>query len=105
MCLYPKLIKNPKYRVTKKNKGNVPTPKDKRVLYVPVGCGMCMECMKQKATMWRTRLNEEIKNDPFGTFITLTFSNESYAELAKEIKAEGYRHMFVVFCRTASRPA
>ena len=90
MCLYPKLIKNKKYTANKKNKGNVPIAKDERVLFVPIGCGICMECMKQKAGMWRTRLNEEIKNDPNGTFITLTFSNESYAELAKEIKAEGY---------------
>jgi len=90
MCLYPKLIKNPKYGVTKKNKGNVPTPSDPRVLYVPVGCGVCMECMKQKANNWRLRITEDIKQHTNGKFITLTFSNESYTELAKEIKADGY---------------
>lgn len=90
MCLYPKLIKNPKYRVTKKNKGNVPTPTDRRVLYVPVGCGVCMECTKQKANNWRLRITEDIKKYTNGKFITLTFSNESYTELAREIKAEGY---------------
>lgn len=90
MCLYPKLIKNPKYRVNKKNRGEVPQPTDQRVLYVPVGCGLCFECMRQKSTMWKTRLIEEIKNNPEGYFITLTFSNEWYTELAKEIKAEGY---------------
>jgi len=83
-------MKNPKYRVNKKNEGNVPMATDPRVLFVPVGCGLCFECMTQKANMWKTRLNEEIKNDPEGVFITLTFSNESYTELAREIKAEGY---------------
>jgi len=83
-------MKNPKYRVNEKNKGNVPTATDPRVLFVPVGCGLCMECMAQRATMWKTRIIEEIKNDPEGTFVTLTFSNESYAKLAEEVKAEGY---------------
>jgi hypothetical protein len=50
MCLYPKFIRNRKYTVTKKNGGNVPEVKDKRALMVPVGCGKCMECKKQKAT-------------------------------------------------------
>ena len=48
MCLYPKLIQNPKYKKNKKNGGNVPTPQDDRVLLVPIGCGKCFECMKQK---------------------------------------------------------
>jgi hypothetical protein len=49
MCLYPKFIRNRKYTVTKKNGGNVPEVKDKRALMVPVGCGKCIECKKQKA--------------------------------------------------------
>ena len=48
MCLYPKLIKNPKYRPNKKNNYNPPTCEDDRVLYVPVGCGNCIECRNQK---------------------------------------------------------
>jgi len=37
MCLYPKLIKNPKYKPNKKNGGIVPELKDIRVLAVPIG--------------------------------------------------------------------
>ena len=49
MCLLPKLIKNKKYCSTKKNGGIIPAVSDKRALYVAVGCGRCMECLKQKA--------------------------------------------------------
>lgn len=90
MCLFPKLIKNPKYRANKKNKGNIPHMQDERVGFVPIGCGVCMECMKKKANEWRVRLSEDIKEHKNGKFVTLTFSNESYTELAKGIKAEGY---------------
>ena len=63
MCLYPKLIKNPKYRPNKKNNYNPPICEDERVLYVPVGCGNCIECRNQKKREWQTRMNEEIKHD------------------------------------------
>ena len=39
MCLYPKFMKNPKYKPNKKNGGNPPTITDKRVEYVPMSCG------------------------------------------------------------------
>ena len=74
MCLYPKLIKNPKYKANKKNGGQVPPIFDDRVVMVPIGCGKCMECCKQKANNWRVRLHEEIKKDNSGTFVTLTFN-------------------------------
>ena len=96
MCLYPRLIKNPKYKPNKKNGGNVPYMQDKRVGLVPVGCGECMECMKQKANMWKSRLLEEVKHQKLkGNFVTLTFSNESYTQLKEEAKEkipgiEGY---------------
>ena len=48
MCLYPRFMKNPKYKPNKKNGGNPPTITDKRVKYVPVGCGKCIECRNQK---------------------------------------------------------
>ena len=48
MCLYPKLIKNKKYQKNKKNNGKIPECNDERVLYVPVACGKCIECMKAK---------------------------------------------------------
>ena len=82
MCLYPRLIKNPKYRVTKKNGGNVPSPSDTRVMYVPIGCGVCFECMKQKANSWKARLLEDLKENTNGKFVTLTFSNEKYTEIS-----------------------
>lgn len=92
MCLYPRLIDNPKYRPNKKNKGRVPQVKDPRVKLVPVGCGKCIECRKAKAREWRIRLLEEIKgNKTKSYFVTLTFNNESWKELAEEIKGlEGY---------------
>jgi hypothetical protein len=91
MCLYPKLIKNRKYLSNKKNGGNIPPVSDMRVLMVPVGCQKCIECKKQKARNWQVRLQEEIRHDNTGKFVTLTFSNKSIKELAKEINGvQGY---------------
>lgn len=77
MCLYPRIIRNPRYKANKKNGGVIPQAKDKRALYVAIGCGKCMECRKQKANEWRVRLNEEIKrnNNPC-RFVTLTIREE-----------------------------
>ena len=52
---------------------------------VAIGCGVCMECMKQKANTWKVRLIEDLKEHTNGHFVTLTFSNEEYAKLQKEI--------------------
>lgn len=92
MCLYPKLIKNRKYTENKKNGGKVPAVTDPRTLYVPIGCGKCIECMKKKAREWQVRLLEEIKPNITGKFITLTFSNESIQKIIKqcETKNTGY---------------
>ena len=84
MCLYPKLIKNPKYRPNKKNNYKPPICEDDRVLYVPVGCGNCIECRNQKKREWQIRMNEEINQDRTGKFITLTFSNEELDKLIQE---------------------
>lgn len=81
MCLYPKLIKNRKYIANKKNGGVIPAVSDNRVLMVPVGCGRCMECKKQKTREWTVRLSEEIRNNKNGKFVALTFSDESIKEL------------------------
>ena len=86
MCLYTKLIRNPKYKENKKNNGNIPELKDERVLLVPIKCGNCIECHKQKAREWKIRLSEEIKRNKNGIFITLTFSNKSIKDLVSEIK-------------------
>lgn len=93
MCLYPQLLKNKKYVPTKKNNYNPPAPPaDQRVLYVPVGCQRCVECRKQKAREWSVRLQEEIRHNKNGKFVTLSFSNESLNKIynALNTKATGY---------------
>jgi hypothetical protein len=91
MCLYPKLIKNRKYLANKKNGGNVPPINDKRVLYVPVGCGKCMECKKQKARNWSVRLQEEIRhNKKQCYFVTLTYNEKELQKLENETELKGY---------------
>lgn len=84
MCLYPKLILNKKYIANKKNGGVIPPVFDERTRYVPVGCGKCIECMKQKKREWQVRLLEEIKHDNSGKFVTLTFTEEYLIKLEKE---------------------
>ena len=90
MCLYPKLIKNKKYISNKKNGGVIPAVKDERVLFVPVGCGRCIECTKQKANNWRVRLHEEIRHNNNYTFVTLTFSDMSLIYLRSKLKELSY---------------
>ena len=91
MCLYPKLIKNRKYIANKKNGGVIPAVFDKRVLMVPVGCGKCIECKKQKSNSWRVRLQEEIKINKNTKFVTLTFETKYLKELKNNIKGlNGY---------------
>lgn len=81
MCLYPKLIKNRKYIPNKKNGWQPPPVLDIRTELVPVGCGNCIECRKQKAREWQVRLQEDIKTNTNGKFITLTFNNESITKI------------------------
>ena len=85
MCLYPTLIKNPKYKANKKNGGVIPPLLDERVKYVPIGCQQCIECRKQKARGWQVRLLEDLKAHRNGKFITLTFSDESILKLKEHI--------------------
>lgn len=85
MCLYPKLLKNPKYRSTKKNGGNIPIITDERIKYVPIGCQQCIECRRKKARDWQIRLMEDIKTNKNGKFITLTFNNKSIKKLTKNV--------------------
>lgn len=88
MCLYPKLILNRKYLPNKKNKGNAPEIKDPRTKYVPIGCGKCMECRKQRSRNWQVRLQEELRVNNTGKFINMTFSDKSIIELENEILKE-----------------
>lgn len=86
MCLYPRIIKNRKYQITKKNKGIIPKIKDERTQYVTIGCNKCIECMKKKTRDWKVRLNEEIRTDNSGKFVTLTFNEESLNKFKNELK-------------------
>ncbi len=90
MCLYPNIIRNRKYIANKKNGGVVPPCSDERVKWVSVGCGKCIECKKQKAREWQVRMNEEIRKEKNGKFVTLTFSDEEIQKIddviAKEVK-------------------
>lgn len=84
MCLFPKLIKNRRYTPNKKNGGVPPVCDDYRKLLVPVGCGKCIECMRQKALQWKIRLYEELKVQTFAYYVTFTFSPESLQNLMQE---------------------
>lgn len=88
MCLYPKFIINRKYTSTIKNGGNVPELKDPRVKWVPVGCGQCIECKKQRSRNWQVRLSEEIRTDKTGKFVTLTFSDQALLEIENALQIE-----------------
>lgn len=81
MCLYTKYLENRKYKPTRKNGYNPPPLTDERVKLVPVKCGKCIECRKEKKREWLARLTEEIRNDNKCTFVTLTFNDESMKEL------------------------
>lgn len=86
MCLYPRLILNKKYLPTRKNNFQPPVLKDGRLKYVSVGCGKCIECLKQKAREWKIRLNEELKEQTHAYFVTLTFDCDKLESLMKETK-------------------
>lgn len=89
MCLYTKYIENPKYKPNKKNSYNPPICEDRRLFYVPVKCGKCIECRQQKQRAWIVRLSEELRSGKgAGLFVTLTFNEESYKELAAITKNE-----------------
>lgn len=88
MCLYTKYIKNPKYLPNKKNGYNPPKCEDKRLLYVPVSCGICIECRKRKKREWMIRLNEELQKNKNAIFVTLTFNEESLKELEEKLSCK-----------------
>lgn len=98
MCLYSQIILNRKYTKNKKNGGVIPTIPDRRVEYVPTKCGRCIECRKQLARDWKIRLTEDIKTHKTAKMITLTFSNQSIAEICdkfirKTIKENGQKEI------------
>lgn len=54
---------------------------DTRVLNIEIPCGQCQECRSKKAHEWQARLSEELKNDYYYYFVTLTFSPEGLREI------------------------
>lgn len=84
MCLQTRFIRNPKYKPNKKNKGQPEIAKAAELLYVPIKCGECIECRREKAREWEFRLENEIKDDQSAHFITLTFDEKSLMKLKNE---------------------
>ena len=86
--IHHRLKSRPLFLPNKKNNNNPPEITDERVKFVPVGCGNCMECRKQKKREWQIRMNEKIKHDRTGKFITLTLSNEELDKLIQETEIQ-----------------
>lgn len=82
------MIKNPKYKKNKKNGGNPPPVTNQGTYMIPVPCGNCIECKRQKANNWRIRLIEEFKTEKRGKFVTMTFSDESIKKLEEIVIEE-----------------
>lgn len=100
MCLYPIYIRNKRYTPNSKNGGFAPICDDNRKLYVPVGCGVCIECRRKRANEWKVRLNEEIAhNREKALFVTLTFSDEEYTRLYNESEAKTDEQMLTYTIR------
>ena len=84
MCLYPRLIRNPRYKDTGKYGAK---PRDPRMVSVPIGCGVCKECLDQKRNNWLIRLQEDIQYGGLkGYMVTLTFSEEAITKLQSEFE-------------------
>lgn len=85
MCVNSRVMRNKRYEVTKKNGGNVPQCIDTRLLSIETKCGQCIECRKEKAGQWVTRLETEIgERQGLGMFVTLTFDEEHLKKLVEE---------------------
>ncbi len=83
MCLYAKLIRNPRYVSNRKNNYNPPSCTDQRKLWIWAKCGRCIECRKERQREWVLRLEQEYKHKPNAIFVTLTLNNESIKDLGK----------------------
>lgn len=86
-CLNPIYIKNKKYLPNKSNGGNPPPSPDIRLNRIAVPCGKCYECRRRRGSDWRFRLLHEFAatNYPKMHFVTLTFSDESFATLYERL--------------------
>lgn len=91
MCINPRLHLNPKYLPNNKNGGNPPVLLDDRVKYVPIGCGVCYECLKKKSNSWKVRLFEEVKDEKDWSFVTFTFSPDSLEYLRNKVNEDYWK--------------
>ena len=85
MCLYPRLIPNPKFKTSKKRGYYKPSQHDNRLNYVPVACGKCYECRKKRAREWKIRIAEEIRHEK-SYFVTLTIDDENLEKIKDELE-------------------
>jgi hypothetical protein len=86
MCLYPKLVRNPRYKSNKKNGGIIPPLLDERVKMVPIGCQRCIECRKQRRMEWVSRLMYEHRNSKMrGHWCTFTYSPVEWCKLRDSV--------------------
>lgn len=74
------LLKIQNISLTKKTTENLLSVKIGGFFYIPVKCGCCIECRKEKQREWRVRLEEELRTS-FGYFTTLTISQEKIKEI------------------------
>lgn len=84
MCLQTRFIRNPRYKPNKKNNGRPEVARAAELLFVPIKCGECIECRKEKAREWEFRLENELQGDQTARFITLTFNEEALDKLKLE---------------------
>lgn len=87
MCLYPKIIRNPRYRISNNNYICDRVAKDERLEYIELPCGFCIECRRKKAREWNIRLKEELQYCK-AQMVTLTFSEENLNDLVEEFGEE-----------------
>ena len=81
MCLYSRLIPNPRYKPNKKNNRQPPKLKYEALKYVPVSCGRCIECRRKKQREWIVRLQEELRQGSPPLFVTLTIDDTNLSNL------------------------
>lgn len=98
-CIRPLTIRNPRFLPNDKNGGIPPIPEDKRLQYIQVPCGKCVECMRKRATDWRMRMLQEFKyaNHRRFHFITLTFDRAKLQQLREWTDTYDDDHVVVKF--------
>ena len=84
MCKNKIIIKNKRYQPTKKNEYTKETPRDRRLSYIEIPCGECIECKKKRKEMWRVRIENELLDSKTAIFFTGTFSDEAIENIKEQ---------------------